>query len=228
MKQHWKSKSILVIGLGKFGRYLALKMQELGNEVMVVDKGEEEAQKMSDLIDDIFIGDCTNESVLKSLGIMDFDMCFVTIGENFEASITITMLLKKLDAKYIVVKTGSDLQSELLRKIGADEIIYPERELAEKLALKYHANYMFKSYLELSDEYSIVEMEVPKQWWEKSLIELDIRKTFNLNIVAIKNEENITVVPEADYRFKANDIMVVVGKQSAIGHSAKDILDQIK
>lgn len=133
-----------------------------------------------------------------------------------------------MDAKYIVVKTGSDLQSELLRKIGADEIIYPERELAEKLALKYHANYMFKSYLELSDEYSIVEMEVPKQWWEKSLIELDIRKTFNLNIVAIKNEENITVVPEADYRFKANDIMVVVGKQSAIGHSAKDILDQIK
>ena len=127
MKSKKSKKSILIIGLGKFGRYLALKMQELGNQVMVVDKEEAESQKLATKIDDIFIGDCTNEEVLKSLGITDFDICFVTIGENFEASITITMLLKKLGARYTVVKTGSDLQSDLLKKIGADEIIYQEK-----------------------------------------------------------------------------------------------------
>ena len=158
MKSKKSKKSILIIGLGKFGRYLALKMQELGNQVMVVDKEEAESQKLATKIDDIFIGDCTNEEVLKSLGITDFDICFVTIGENFEASITITMLLKKLGARYTVVKTGSDLQSDLLKKIGADEIIYPEKELAEKLSLKYHTGYSMKSYLELNQDYSIIEI----------------------------------------------------------------------
>ncbi|MGM9886912.1 MULTISPECIES: TrkA family potassium uptake protein [unclassified Lactococcus] len=220
-KINWTSKSVLVIGLGKFGRYLALKMQEFGNEIMVVDKEEKEAQKVSNLIDDIFIGDCTNEAVLKSLGVTDFDICFVTIGEDFEASITITMLLKKLGAQYIVVKTGSELQSELLRKIGADEIIYPERELAEKLALKYHSNHMFESYLELSSEYSIVEMEVPEHWIGKSMQKLDIRKKHGLNVIAIKNDDEIKVVPDANYLFHANDVLVVIGKQADIGNSAK-------
>ena len=216
MKSKKSKKSILIIGLGKFGRYLALKMQELGNQVMVVDKEEAESQKLATKIDDIFIGDCTNEEVLKSLGITDFDICFVTIGENFEASITITMLLKKLGARYTVVKTGSDLQSDLLKKIGADEIIYPEKELAEKLSLKYHTGYSMKSYLELNQDYSIIEMDVTKHWIGNSLTELNLRRKLGLNIIAIKNSGSVNVVPEPEEHFRENDVIVVVGRQSTI------------
>lgn len=216
MKDKKIKKSILIIGLGKFGRYLALKMQDFGNQVMVVDKEEAESQKLATKIDDIFIGDCTNEEVLKSLGVTDFDICFVTIGENFESSITITMLLKKLGAKYTVVKTGSELQSELLRKIGADEIIYPEKELAEKLALKYHTGQSMKSYLELNKDYSIIEMEVPQKWIGSSLMELDLRKKFGLNIIAIKNSNSVNVVPEPVESFREGDVIVVVGQHSTI------------
>lgn len=216
MKSKKVKKSILIIGLGKFGSYLALKMQKLGNQVMVVDKEELESQKLANRIDDIFIGDCTNEEILKSLGVTDFDICFVTIGENFEASTIITMLLKKLGARYTVVKTGSDLQSDLLRKIGADEIIYPEKELAEKLALKYHVGHSMKSYLDLNSDYSIIEMEVPKQWLGHSLGELGLRKNFGLSVIAIKNRGSVNVVPEPEEYFRENDVIVIVGRQSSI------------
>ena len=187
MKSKKSKKSILIIGLGKFGRYLALKMQELGNQVMVVDKEEAESQKLATKIDDIFIGDCTNEEVLKKLG-----------------------------ARYTVVKTGSDLQSDLLKKIGADEIIYPEKEFAEKLSLKYHTGYSMKSYLELNQDYSIIEMDVPKHWIGNSLTELNLRRKLGLNIIAIKNSGSVNVVPEPEEHFRENDVIVVVGRQSTI------------
>ena len=178
MKSKKSKKSILIIGLGKFGRYLALKMQELGNQVMVVDKEEAESQKLATKIDDIFIGDCTNEEVLKSLGITDFDIC--------------------------------------LKKIGADEIIYPEKELAEKLSLKYHTGYSMKSYLELNQDYSIIEMDVPKHWIGNSLTELNLRRKLGLNIIAIKNSGSVNVVPEPEEHFRENDVIVVVGRRSTI------------
>ncbi|MGN0272888.1 MAG: potassium channel family protein, partial [Lachnospiraceae bacterium] len=141
-------KSILIIGMGIIGQYLAEKMQEMGNDVMIVDKDEELIQKLSPEFPDSFVGDCTDEGVLRSLGVNNFDYCFVVVGENFYDSLEITAILKELGAVHVVTKAKRKRQAEFLKKIGADEVFFPEFEIAEKLAVRYNATNIF-DYIEL-------------------------------------------------------------------------------
>ncbi len=215
MRRKQKTKSILVIGLGRFGTHLAMKMQELGISVMVVDVKEKSEQDISLMFDNYMIGDCTNENVLGSLGVGNFDICFVTIGQDFEASIVITSLLKKFGAKYIVTKASRDIQIEVLKKIGADEIVYPERDFAEKLAIRYSANNVF-DFFELTSDYSIYEIAVPPDWAGKNIGILNVRQKYNVNILVIKNNSDIQPMPGVDYVFHSNDVIVVMGKEADI------------
>lgn len=204
-------KSILIIGMGRFGINLATELQKLGNQIMIVDEHEEIIENLSPTFPDCHIGNCTNENVLKSLDVKSFDICFVTIGTNFESSLVITLLLKKLGAKKIVAKASQEIQASILSNIGADEVIYPERDMAQSLAVKFSATNVF-DYLELSDEYGIFEIPVLSYWIGQTIIKIDVRKKYKLNIIAIKNGENLSVSPAADYAFRENDHVIVVGK----------------
>ena len=208
-------KSVLIIGMGRTGRHLALKLEELGNDVMVIDVDRAKIEAVSDRLSNAQIGDCTNEVVLKALGVKNFDLCFVTIGENFEASLVITSLLKKMGASHVIAKSKLDIQAELLLKIGADEIIYPEKDVAESLAVRYSADNIF-DYVELTGEYSIYEIPVVREWVGHSLIELDIRKKHGINVIAVKNRTLLDPVPAADYRFRADDQIMVIGKSKDV------------
>ena len=208
-------KSVLVIGMGRFGYNLALQMQNLGNQVMVVDDDEEKIEKLASTFHDCHVGDCTNEFILKGLDVKSFDICFVTIGANFEASLVITILLKKLGAKKIVSKAAQEIQANVLHMIGADEVVFPEKDLAETLAVKYSASNVF-DYLELSDEYGIFEIPILPYWVGQTILKIDVRKKHKLNIIAVKNGDNMQVSPPADYVFKENDHVIVVGKQNGV------------
>ena len=203
-------KSILIIGMGRMGRHLAKKMYQLGNDVMIVDKNVEMIESLSDRFTDSNICDCTNESVITSLGVDNFDVCFVMIGEDFQASLVVTSLLKKHGAKRIVAKTNQDIQADLLRAIGADEVVYPEVEIAEKLAFRYNADNIF-NYIPLTAKDSLYEIPVLHQWIGHTLIELNIRRKYHINIIAVKNGGDINANVGADYCFRENDHIIVLG-----------------
>ena len=215
MRQKRKPKSILIIGMGRFGRHLAIKMQELGNSVMVVDIKAQLEQDISYLFNDYMIGDCTNENVLGAIGVANFDICFVAIGKNFEASIVVTSLLKTHGAKYIVTKTDRDIQEDVLKKVGADDVVYPDRDFAEKLAVRYNSEKIF-DYMELPGDYSIYELAVPKNWIGKKIITLDLRKKYEINILAIKNNTALQPVTGADYVFAEGDEIIAMAKEKDI------------
>lgn len=208
-------KSILVIGMGRFGRHLALKMMELKNEVMIVDIDKDKIDELASQFTDAQIGDCTKETVLRSLGVNNFDICFVAIGENFQASLEVTSLLKDLGAKYVVAKAGRDIHAKFLLRNGADEVIYPEREMAEKVAIRYSAKNVF-DYIELTHEYSVYETLIPEAWAEKSIGSINVRKKYHINILAIKNGESLMPLPGADYVFNRDDHILVIGKASEV------------
>lgn len=208
-------KSILIIGLGRFGTHLARKMQQLGNDVMVVDKNPRIIESASSEFTDSLIGDCTNENVVRSLGVNNFDICFVTIGENFEASLVITSILKTLGAKFVVAKAKRDIQSDLLKKIGADEIVYPEREYAENLAMKYNAKNIIE-YIQLTHDYSISEIPILHSWLGKTVASVNVRNAYKVNIIAIKNQNQFKLLPGGEYVFDVDDHLVVVGKNEDV------------
>ena len=215
MKFRQRAQSVLIIGLGRFGRHLAIKLMELGNEVMVVDKSEAAVQRVSEVIEDIFIGDCTNEAVVKSLGVGNFDICLVSIGGNFEASVVITSLLKKMGARYIVTKSGRDIQADILKQIGADEVIYPERILAEKLAVRMTKPNIV-DFIELTPDYVIYEIAAPDYRKGKTISKIDVRKKDRISILCIKSGNRINTMPTPDYEFFGNEQIVVSGKTTDI------------
>jgi trk system potassium uptake protein TrkA len=208
-------QSVLVIGLGKLGYHLAMKMQELGNDVMVVDSNAELVEQYADSFTDSHIGDCTNREVLSSLDVPSFDICFVTIGSNFEASVIITLLLKKLGASFIVAKAGKEVQRELLYSIGANEVIYPEYELAEKLAVRYDSENIF-DYIPLTDTHAVYEITVPRAWLGKSLREVNARQKYAVNIIAVKHGGDIDPVPDADRLFSDEDHLMIIGRSEDV------------
>lgn len=208
-------KSILVIGMGSVGRHLAKKLAGLKNEVMIVDKNEEIIEELAPEFADAQIGDCTNPLVLKSLGINNFDICFVTIGENFQSSLEITSLLKEMGAKTVVSKASSDIQSKFLLRNGADDVFYPEKEIAEKLAIRYNQENIF-NFIELSPDFSIFEIPIKPDWAGKTIVEVDVRKKYHINILAIKENELFTPVPGGQYIFKPTDHIIVLGKPEQV------------
>ena len=208
-------KSVLVIGMGRFGRHLASKMKELGNDVMIVDRNADLVNEVASGFTDSHIGDCTNEAVVRSLGVKKMDLCFVSIGEDFQSSLVITSLLKRAGAKCVIAKANQEIQADLLMRIGADEVVYPEREIAEKLAVRYNANNIFDC-VQLTAEYSIYEIPVPKTWVGQSIIEADVRRKHRVNIIAIKSENALQPTPSADYVFHADDHVVLIGKSTDV------------
>lgn len=208
-------KSVLIIGMGRFGRHLAHKMQELGNDVMIIDKDAEKIEPYTNTFTDSQIGDCTNEAVCRALEVSHFDICFVTIGEDFQSSLVITSLLKGLGAKLVVSKAKQDIQADLLRKIGADEVVYPEREMAEKLAIRFTAKNIF-DYIPLTSDYSIYEIPVLPAWVGQSIFELNIRRKYRINIIAVKHDNRLAPMPGPDYIFREIDHLVVIGRSEDV------------
>ena len=208
-------KKILLIGMGKFGQILGEKLIEIGNEVMIVDHNAEIVNALASEFTNSYIGDCANESVIRSLGVKQFDLCFVSIGEDFQSSLVITSLLKQAGAKCVIAKANQEIQSDLLRQIGADEVVYPERDIAEKLAVRYNANNIF-DYIQLTDEYSIYEIPVPHAWVGKTIVDVDVRRRHRVNVIAVKSGSVLQPTPGTDYVFRADDHAVLIGKSADV------------
>lgn len=208
-------KSFAVIGLGRFGGSICRTLSNEGIEVMAIDKNEERVNEYAMIASHAAVGDTTDEGILKSLGIRNFDHVIVAIGEDIQASILTTLILKELGVPYITAKAQNDNHEKVLRKIGADHVVHPERDMGVRIA-----NNMISSnvvdYLELSDEYSIVEIVANGKIGGHTIIDLDIRKKYGLNIVAIKRGEDIIVSPQAKETIFANDVLIVIGNDNDI------------
>ena len=203
-------KNILLIGLGRFGRHIALQLNKLGHEVMAVDSNEERVNKILPIVTNAQIGDSTNTEFLKSLGIGNFDVCIVTIGGNFQNSLETTSLLKELGAKLVVSRAERDVQAKFLLRNGADEVVYPEKQVANWAAIRYTADHI-RDYIEVDESHAIFEVEVPKEWIGKTVGELDIRRKYSINIMATKENGKINMVVSPETVLTDNITLLVLG-----------------
>ncbi|MDD7665198.1 MAG: TrkA family potassium uptake protein [Lachnospiraceae bacterium] len=203
-------KNILLIGLGRFGRHIALQLNKLGHEVMAVDSNEERVNKILPIVTNAQIGDSTNTEFLKSLGIGNFDVCIVTIGGNFQNSLETTSLLKELGAKLVVSRAERDVQEKFLLRNGADEVIYPEKQVANWAAIRYTADHI-RDYIEVDEAHAIFEVEVPEGWIGKTVGELDIRRKYSINIMATKENGKINMAVSPETVLTDNSTLLVLG-----------------
>ena len=203
-------KNILLIGLGRFGRHIALQLNRLGHEVMAVDSNEERVNEILPIVTNAQIGDSTNTGFLKSLGIGNFDVCIVTIGGNFQNSLETTSLLKELGAKLVVSRAERDVQEKFLLRNGADEVVYPEKQVANWAAIRYTADHI-RDYIEVDDAHAIFEVEVPEEWIGKTVGELDIRRKYSINIMATKENGKINMAVSPETVLTDNITLLVLG-----------------
>lgn len=212
-------KSILVIGMGRFGHHLAKNFLEHGHDVMIVDEDEEKLADLAPYATSTRICDCTNEEVLKSLGVRNFDVVFVCIGTNFQSSLEVTSLVKEQGARRVVSKATRDIQAKFLLRNGADEVIYPEKDIAEKWAERYSLDNLF-DYIDLPGAFGIYEMPPLKEWVGKSIKESNIAARYKISILGIKkkHEQEMSVMPSADYVIRDTDhLMIMAGNEVAEG-----------
>lgn len=203
-------KNILLIGLGRFGRHIALQLNKLGHEVMAVDSNEERVNEILPIVTNAQIGDSTNTEFLRSLGIGNFDVCIVTIGGNFQNSLETTSLLKELGAKLVVSRAERDVQEKFLLRNGADEVVYPEKQVANWAAIRYTADHI-RDYIEVDDAHAIFEVEVPEEWIGKTVGELDIRRKYSINIMATKENGKINMAVSPETVLTDNITLLVLG-----------------
>ncbi len=208
-------KSVLLIGMGQFGQILGEKLLNMGDEVMIVDKNEDVINSLAPKYSGALIANCMNVDNLQSLDIPSFDVCVVAIGDDFQSSLEITSILKDLGAKYVVSKANTEIQRKFLFRVGADDVIYPNRDIAEKLAVKLNSAKVF-DYIELDSAYSIFEIAVPSSWKGKKLVEVNPRGKYRLNVLTIKKGKNIVTNPGADYVFEDGDHILVFGNTEKI------------
>lgn len=208
-------RSMLVIGAGRFGSNLAVKLTQLGNEALVIDMDEDVINKLTSQVTRAQIGDCMDADSLRALGVRNFDVCFVCISDNFQSSMEITSLLKELGAKRVVSKTDSAIHADLLRKIGADDVVYPERDMAQRTAVRYSARGAF-DYIELSPEYAIMEIAVPHSWVGRRIKELDVRARHSINVIGTRIGEKIAPVVSAEHIFGDGEHLIVAGEHKNI------------
>ena len=208
-------KNILLIGLGRFGRHLAVELNELGHEVMAVDDDEDRVNEILPYVTNAQIGDSTNANFLKSLGIGNFDICFVTISANFENSLETTSLLKELGAKIVISRAERDIQKKFLLRNGADQVVYPERQVAKWASLRYTADHIL-DYMEIDASHAIFEAEVPEEWLGKTIGELDVRRKYNINIIAVKDKGGVNIALSTDTLLKQDATILVIGEHKAI------------
>lgn len=208
-------KSILLIGLGRFGRHIAMKLDELHHHVMAVDKEDTRVDAVLPFVTNAQIGDATNEDFLSSLGVGNFDVCIVAIGDNFQNSLEVTSLLKELGAKMVVSRAARDVHAKFLLRNGADEIVYPERQLADWVAIRYSADHIL-DYIELDEGHAIFEISIPEEWIGKTIGQLDIRKKYNINIMALKTNDIMNLKISSDTQLLKDSTMLVLGETKHI------------
>ena len=204
-------KSVLLIGLGRFGRGVAEKLNELHHQVLAVDKVEERVNDILPLVTDAQIGDATNEAFLRTLGVDNFDVCIVTIGEDFQSSLETTSLLKELGAKKVVSRASREVHRKFLLRNGADDVVYPEGQLAAWTAIRHTTDHML-DYIALDGEYSIYDLSVPEEWHGKTVGGIDIRKKYNLNLLAVRENGHPSMAVTSDTLLRENQTILVLGK----------------
>ena len=203
-------KSVLLIGLGRFGRGVAEKLNELHHQVLAVDKSEERVNEILPLVTDAQIGDATSETFLRSLGVDNFDVCIVTIGEDFQSSLETTSLLKELGAKKVVSRASREVHKKFLLRNGADDVVYPEGQLAAWTAIRHTTEHVL-DYIALDSEYAIYDLSVPAEWHGKTVGGLDIRRKYNLNILAVRGDGQPSMVVTGDTMLQENQTILVLG-----------------
>ena len=208
-------KSVLLIGLGRFGKYIAMKLDELHHQVLAVDLKEERVNEVLPYVTSAQIGDGTNEDFLASLGVGNFDVCIVSIGDDFQSSLETTSLLKELGAKMVGSRAARDVHAKFLLRNGADEIVYPEKQMALWTAMRYSSDHIL-DYIELDEEHAVVEITVPAEWQGKTVGSLDIRKKYNINIMAVKKQGTINLTITPDTRFSEDESLLILGSNKAI------------
>ena len=208
-------KSVLVIGLGRFGKHIAMKLNYMNHQVMAVDNNEERINAVLPFVTNAQIGDSTNEEFLSSLGIRNFDACIVTIGDNFQNSLETASLLKELGAKKVIARASTGVQEKFLLRNGADEVVYPEKQLASWTAVRCTSDHIL-DYIELTSSFSIMEVSAPAEWIGKSVLQLDVRKKHGLNIlgVRINGMMNLNITP--DTVFAPGASVLVLGDLKSI------------
>ena len=206
-------KSFLVIGLGRFGRHLTRYLLELGNEVMVLDKDEEKVAKVAGMAT-ACVGDCQDEQVLESLGVRNFDICFVCVRDDFQCSLEATAALKELGARFVVARADQERQIKFLRKIGADHVVHTEMDMARRAAIRFSAENVF-DYFELTPKFAIFELEIPEEWEGHTVMELEVRRKYNVNILGVKSGDVVVPLVDPNYRFRDDVHIIVAGDKEA-------------
>ena len=208
-------KSVLLIGLGRFGRHIAMKLSELKHQTLAIDNDEERVEQVLPYVTSAQIGDCTNPTFISSLGVRDFDVCIVAIGDDFQSSLEVTSLLKENGAKKVVSRASRDIQEKFLLRNGADEVVYPEKQLASWLAIRFTSDHIL-DYIELDESHAIVEVSVPESWVGKSIGKIDIRKKYNINIMAMKKEGEMNMTITSDTVLTDDLTMLVLGEYKTL------------
>ncbi|MBQ6159945.1 MAG: TrkA family potassium uptake protein [Oscillospiraceae bacterium] len=207
-------KSVLILGAGNFGAMLARQMNTQGYEIMIVDVRENLINAVMPYVTDAQIGDCTNPTFLKSLGVDNYDLCVVSMCENFQTSLETTSLLKDLGAKQVISRAKNEIQEKFLLRNGADEVVYPEKQVAVRLATKY-ASEQILDFLQFDGGYSIYEIMVPELWHGKTLPELDVRRKYDINIISLRRDTQVSI-PRPNDPFQAGDVVYVVGEMKNV------------
>ncbi len=210
-------KSFLVIGMGRFGTAVAQELTELGQEVLAIDENEENVQSVAEDVTQVMQGDAQDETVLRAVGVRNFDCCVVAVGTDMEASILITVMLKELGAKYIVAKARSAVHAKVLERVGADRVVLPESEMGRKLAQRLaHTNVV--DFIGVSDEYSILEAYAPKSWVGKSLVQLSVRQKYKVNVLAVRHGKNgvLDASPKPNTAIAPNDLLLIMGENKYV------------
>lgn len=204
-------KNVLLIGLGRFGTHIAMQLARLNHQIMAVDCNEERVNKVMPYVTNAQIGDSTDVDFLQSLGIGNFDVCIVAIGDSFQNSLETTSLLKELGAKLVVSRAEWDVQEKFLLRNGADEVVYPEKQVARWAAIRYTADHI-RDYIQVDEAHAIFEVEVPENWIGRTIGELDVRKKYNINIMAVKKDGKVNMVVSADTVMTDDVTLLVLGE----------------
>ncbi len=208
-------KTALVIGLGRFGRHVIEKMSTLKYQVMAIDKDEERVNHILPYVTNAQIGDGTDEDFMKTVGVRNFDLCVVAIGDDFQSSLETTCLIKELGAPMVVARASRDVQVKFLLRNGADEVVYPEKQMAEWTAIRYSSDHIV-NYVQLESGFDIFELELPDMWLDKTIGQLDIRNTFHLNILGVRENGKIDMDMSQNTTFKKGMTVLVLGRTEAV------------
>lgn len=207
-------KSILLIGLGRFGTRMAQKLHELDQQVLAIDRSEENVDAVLPYVTNAQIGDSTNPKLIASLGPSNFDLCVVAIGEDFKSSLETTALLKEFGAPFVLSRATNDFHAKFLLRNGADEIVYPEQQMADWTAVRYSNDHIF-DYVELTKDYAVYETDIPKDWVGKTVVDLSVRRKYGINVLAVRQNDTLNPMPGLDYHFCEGDRIFILASREA-------------